>query len=134
MHPSVAAASPTIAELRVDARATGLALIGSAVLAGAASIGLAVSFGWPAVLDEPAATALPAFAAAETAVRFWFIGQLAGSLALVPAVFGLQALLTQSRRAGAGLRALTAFGLAAVMVHRLGPLAAGGSRSRRRLP
>lgn len=124
-----AAAAPTAADAtgiphptdgRDDARTTGRSLLGSAVLAAVSSVGLAVSFGWPAVLDEPAVTALPAFGDAATAVRLFFVGQLLGSLALVPGVLGLQTLLAGGRRAGAGLRALTAFGVAGAVVQCLG--------------
>lgn len=113
---AAATAGPDLA----DAATTGRSFVGSAVLAAVSSVGLAVSFGWPAVLDEPAVTALPAFGEAATAVRLFFVGQLLGSLALIPGVLGLQTLLAGGRRAGAGLRALTAFGIAGAVLQCLG--------------
>jgi hypothetical protein len=78
---------------------------------------LSSAFGWPEVLNEPAATALPLFSAAETAVRFGFVLELMSSLLLVPAAYGLAQALT---RGSAAVRVLTAFGVAGALFQLLG--------------
>ena len=50
-----------------DRRTAAFSLIASGTVAAAASIGLSVRFGWPDILDAPAAEALPA----SVAVRPW---------------------------------------------------------------
>ncbi|MFN8076011.1 MAG: DUF4386 family protein [Kineosporiaceae bacterium] len=110
--PSPASTDVARTVLASTAAAVALGLVGS--------IGLAVSFGWPAVLDAPAAEALPAFAEQRGAVAAFFLVQLAGSLALSPAVLGLHRLAAARRPAGPGLQALTALGVAALVVQCLG--------------
>src|SRR3954468_17457224 len=99
------------------ARGTGLALAASGVLSAVGSVVLATAFGWPGVLDEDAATALPAFAAAETAVRAGFVLMLFSSVLIVPAAYGLEQALA---RPGAAARALTMFGVAGALFQVLG--------------
>ncbi|WP_158220475.1 DUF4386 family protein [Kineosporia sp. A_224] len=97
--------------------ATGLLLTASGVLATVGATILSVSFGWPAVLDEPGTTVLPLFAASETSLRAGFYLMLVSSLVLVPAAFGLEAALT---RATPGTRAMTVFGVAGALFQILG--------------
>lgn len=68
-------------------------LIGSALSAVVGATWLSRSFGWPDVLDAPGSQALPAFAAAETAVRSAFYLMLISSLLLIPAAVWLEDLL-----------------------------------------
>ena len=98
-------------------RGTGLALAAAGVLSAVGSVVLSSAFGWPGVLDEPGSTALPAFAAAETAVRTGFVLMLVSSLLLVPAALGLEQLLG---RADAGVRTVTVFGIAGALFQLLG--------------
>jgi hypothetical protein len=73
------------------ARSTGVWLLVAGVLAGLGSLILGMSFGWPAVLDEPGTVALALFAEAETAIRLGFLAQLGSSLALLVAAIHAQA-------------------------------------------
>lgn len=98
-------------------RITGAFLVTSAALAAVGSIVLGTAFGWPDVLDEPGTSALPKFAAAETAVRIGFVLQLLSSLLLVPAAFGLQAALTRGDTAA---KVLTVFGVGGALYQCLG--------------
>src|SRR4051794_40687738 len=95
-------------------RAIAVALISSSVLAGVGAWILSAKFGWPARLDDGAAEALPAFVAAEGAIRLGFALELFASLALVPAILGLGRLI------GPAATAWTAFGLAGAFVQTLG--------------
>ena len=117
---ALAGPAETAADRRAVRRTVLVSTIASAVLALVGSVGLAVSFGWPDVLDAPAAEALPAFAEASAAVRAFFLVQLAGSLALLPAVLGLHRVARGGRPAGPGLQAVTALGAAALVVQCLG--------------
>lgn len=72
-----------------DRRSTAALLLGFTVLNLAAAVLLGAAYGWPAVLDEPAAVVLPAFAAAQTAVVAGFLLQTLLSVALVPITIGL---------------------------------------------
>ncbi len=98
-------------------RATGLALAASGVLSAVGSVVLVTAFGWPGVLEDGAATALPAFAAAEAAVRTGFVLMLLSSVLIVPAAYGLEQALA---RPGAAARALTTFGVAGALFQVLG--------------
>lgn len=118
--PVLAGGATAVGAERAVRVAVLLSAVASAVLGLVGSVGLAVSFGWPEVLDAPAAQALPAFAGSSTAVRAFFLVQLAGSLALLPAVFGLHRVARGARPAGPGLQALTALGAAALVVQCLG--------------
>lgn len=95
---------------------TGVLLIASSALAAIGSLAL-MRFGWPGVLDEPAAIALPAFAKDETVIRGAFYLQLVSSLLLIPAAIGVQAVLT---RGSAAVRVFTTFGIAGAMFQLLG--------------
>lgn len=97
--------------------ATGLLLTVSGVLASVGATILSVSFGWPAVLDEPGSTVLPVFAASAPAIRAGFYLMLVSSLVLVPAALGLEAALT---RPTPGTRAMTVFGVAGALFQILG--------------
>ena len=110
-----AAALPVAPALRT--RTTGLALAASGVLSAVGSVVLATAFGWPGVLEERGATALPAFAAAEGAVRTGFVLMLLSSVLIVPAAYGLEQALA---RPGAAARALTTFGVAGALFQVLG--------------
>lgn len=81
-----------------DRRSTAALLLGFTVLNLVAVAVLALAYGWPAVLDEPAAVVLPAFAAAQTAVVAGFLLQTLLSIALVPISIGLH------RETGGGTR------------------------------
>lgn len=72
-----------------DRRSTAALLLGFTVLNLAAVVLLGAAYGWPAILDEPAAVVLPAFAAAQTAVVVGFLLQTLLSVALVPIAIGL---------------------------------------------
>ena len=112
-----APAVPTLPGTTRPTRGTGLALAASGVLSAVGSGVLAAAFGWPGVLDERGTTALPAFAAAETAVRAGFVLMLVSSVLIVPAAYGLEQALA---RPGAAARALTTFGVAGALFQVLG--------------
>jgi hypothetical protein len=99
------------------ARVTGAFLVASALLVTAGAAILSTVFDWPAILDEPGATVLPAFAQDEQLIRLGFILMLFSSLALIPAAYGLEAVLTRSSPAA---RAVTAFGVAGALFQLLG--------------
>lgn len=94
---------------------TGALLVASSVLAAVGSV-ILTRFGWPGVLDEPASTALPAFARHAGAIRTGFYLQLVSSLLLIPAAIGVQAALTR----GAAARVFTMFGIAGALFQLLG--------------
>lgn len=81
-----------------DRRSTAALLLGFTVLNLVAAAVLGAAYGWPGVLDEPAAVVLPAFAAAQTAVVAGFLLQTLLSVALVPISIGLH------RETGGGAR------------------------------
>ncbi len=81
-----------------DRRSTAALLLGFAVLNLVAAAVLGAAYGWPAVLDEPAAVVLPAFAAAQGAVVAGFLLQTLLSVALAPISIGLH------RETGGGTR------------------------------
>ena len=89
-------------------------MVAAGVLAAIGSWLLAARFEWPARLDDRAAAALPAFAAAEGAIRLGFAMMLVASLALVPVVLDLGRLL------GPAARTWTVFGVAGAFVQTLG--------------
>lgn len=112
-----------------ERRVAAVSLLASALLSVTGGIGLSVAFGWPAVLGEPAAVALPAFAEAEAAVRGWFVVMLFSSVVLVPGVLALHRLLAAGDGADGGgatggggslLWATTAFGVVGAVVQTLG--------------
>jgi hypothetical protein len=76
-----------------DSRSTGTLLVVFAVLNLVAVVLLAVSFGWPAVLGEPASVALPAFAAAQVPVVSGFMLFTFLSVSLVPIALGVHGLV-----------------------------------------
>lgn len=101
-----------------DKRSTGALLLVFTVLNLAAVALLSAAFGWPAVLDEPASAALPAFDAARGAVIAGFLLQTALSVALVPIAIGLH-------RVGEGAArtwpvSVTVFGILAGLTQTLG--------------
>lgn len=96
---------------------TGALLVASAVLAAVGAVLLGAVFGWPDVLDEPGAVALPEFSRAEESIRFGFYLQLVSSLLLVPAAVGVQVALT---RGSAAARVFTGFGVAGALFQLLG--------------
>jgi hypothetical protein len=98
-------------------RMVGLFLVGAGIAAGVGSTVLAAVFEWPDRLDDPAAVALPAFAADATAIRFGFALQLLGSLLMIPGVIGLGRLVGRST---VGTRVLTVFGVAGALIQTLG--------------
>ena len=103
-----------------DRRTAAFSLIASGTLAAVASVGLSVTFGWPDILDAPAAEALPSFAEVAATVRTLFILQMAGSLILIPGVIALHRLLARSRGTDTALLTVTAFGIIAPVVQSLG--------------
>jgi hypothetical protein len=103
-----------------DRRTAALSLVASGTLAAVASIGLSVRFGWPDILDAPAAEVLPAFAEVAGTVQVLFLLQMAGSLVLVPGVVALHLLLARSRGTDAALLTVTTFGVLAPLVQSLG--------------
>ena len=60
-----------------DRRTAAFSLIASGTLALIASVGLSVRFGWPDILDAPAAEVLPAFAEIAGTVQSLFLLQMA---------------------------------------------------------
>lgn len=106
-----------------DRRSTAALLLGFTVLNLVAVALLAAAYGWPAVLDEPAAVVLPAFAAAQTAVVAGFLLQTLLSVALVPIAIGVH-LQVSSREAGGGPRlwplTVVGFGVLAGLTQTLG--------------
>jgi hypothetical protein len=103
-----------------DRRTASLSRIASGAAAAVASVGLSVTFGWPDVLDVPAAEALPAFARIAGTVQTLFVLQMTASLLLVPGVIALHRLLASSRGTDAALLTVTAFGVVAPVVQCLG--------------
>ena len=101
-----------------DRRSTAALLVAFTVLNLVAVVLLAAAYGWPAVLDEPAAAVLPAFAAAQTAVVAGFLLQTLLSVALVPIAIGLH------REVGGGTRlwplTVAAFGILSGLTQTLG--------------
>lgn len=101
-----------------DRRSTALLLVAFTVLNLVAVVLLGVAYGWPAVLDEPAAVVLPAFAAAQSAVVAGFLLQTVLSLALVPIAIGLH------RETGGGTRlwplTVAGFGILSGLTQTLG--------------
>ncbi len=101
-----------------DRRSTATLLVAFTVLNLVAVLLLAAAYGWPAVLDEPAAVVLPAFAAAQTAVVAGFLLQTLLSVALVPITIGLH------REVGGGSRlwplTVAGFGVLAGLTQTLG--------------
>ena len=103
-----------------DRRTAAFSLIASGTLALVASVGLSVQFGWPDILDAPAAEVLPAFAEIAGTVQTLFLLQMAGSLVLIPGVIALHLLLARSRGTDAALLTVTAFGVLAPVIQSLG--------------
>ena len=103
-----------------DRRTAAFSLLASGTLAAVASIGLAARFGWPEILDAPAAEVLPAFAEIAGTVQTLFLMQMAGSLVLIPGVIALHLLLARSRGTDAALLTVTAFGVLAPVIQSLG--------------
>ena len=103
-----------------DRRTAAFSLIASGTLALVASVGLGVRFGWPDILDAPAAEVLPAFAEIAGTVQSLFLLQMAGSLVLIPGVIALHLLLARSRGTDAALLTVTAFGVLAPVIQSLG--------------
>ena len=103
-----------------DRRTAAFSLIASGTLALVASVGLSVRFGWPDILDAPAAEVLPAFAEIAGTVQTLFLLQMAGSLVLIPGVIALHLLLARSRGTDAALLTVTAFGVLAPVIQSLG--------------
>lgn len=95
-------------------RVVGVALTASGVAAGIGATILSTTFGWPARLDDHAATALPAFVAQAGAIRTGFALELVSSLLLIPAVIGLGQLI------GPPARWWTVFGVAGAFAQILG--------------
>jgi hypothetical protein len=116
-----------------DRRSTAALLLGFTVLSLVAAALLAAAYGWPAVLDEPAAAVLPAFAAAQAAVVTGFLLQTLLSVALVPISIGLH------RETGGGTRlwplAVAVFGVLSGLAQTLGwirwPITVPGRTARR---
>lgn len=102
--------------MRRSAR-TGAFLVASAVLSIGGYLVLGTQFGWPAVLDDPATSALDAFVRAQAWVRFGFYLFLLSSLVLVPAAIGLHDLLG---RRSPGSASVTAFGVLGAFAQMLG--------------
>lgn len=96
---------------------TGALLVAVAVLAAIGALVLGAAFNWPAVLDEPGRTALPAFGADESVIRAGFYAELLSSLLLVPAAYGLSQALSRGSQAA---RVLTTFGVAGALFQILG--------------
>jgi Domain of unknown function (DUF4386) len=103
-----------------DRRTAAFSLLASGTLAAVASIGLSLRFGWPDILDAPAAEVLPAFAEIAGTVQVLFLMQMAGSLVLIPGVIALHLLVARSRGTDAALLTITAFGVLAPIVQSLG--------------
>lgn len=95
---------------------TGAFLIASAVLSIGGYLVLGTRFGWPAVLDDPAASALDAFVQAQAWVRFGFYLFLLSSLALIPAAVGLHDLLGRHSPGSVSVAALGVLGAFAQML------------------
>ena len=88
---------------------TGVLLIAAAVLAAVGAAWLSAAFSWPDILDAPGATAIPAFIAAESAIRTAFYLMLLSSLLLIPAAVYLEQVV--GGPATPGVRAVTVFGV-----------------------
>lgn len=101
-----------------DRRSTAALLLGFTVLNLGAVVLLGAAYDWPAVLDEPAAVVLPAFAAAQSTVMAGFVLQTLLSVALVPISIGLH------REAGGGTRlwplSIAVFGILSGLTQTLG--------------
>ncbi|MDV8021627.1 DUF4386 family protein [Rhodococcus sp. IEGM 1330] len=106
-----------------DRRSTAALLIAFTALNFVAVMVLGAAFGWPAVLDEPAAVVLPAFAAAQGPVVAGFLLQTMLSVALVPIAIGLHQQFV-SRASGEGPRlwplTVAVFGILAGLTQTLG--------------
>jgi hypothetical protein len=104
------ATSPRIDGLSRSSRVTtGLLLIGAAVLAAAGAAWLSAVFSWPDILDAAGAEAIPAFIAAEAAIRTAFYLMLVSSLLLITAAIYLEQVV--GGPATPGVRAVTMFGV-----------------------
>lgn len=103
-----------------DARTTGILLMTFTVVNLAVVILLGAVFGWPAVLDEPAATALAAFDAARAPIVAGFVLFTLLSVALVPISIGLHLLVAERRPAGLWLASVTVFGVLGGLAQTLG--------------
>jgi hypothetical protein len=90
-------------------RVTGALLIAAALLAAVGAGWLSAVFTWPDILDAPGAEAIPAFMAAESAVRTAFYLMLLSSLALFPAAIYLEQVV--GGPATPAVRTVTAFGV-----------------------
>jgi hypothetical protein len=88
---------------------TGVLLIGVAVFAAAGAGWLSAVFSWPDILDAPGGTAIPAFLAAESAIRTAFYFMLVSSLLLIPAAIYLEQVV--GGPASPAVRTVTAFGV-----------------------
>ena len=95
---------------------TGAVLVASSALAAVGSLVL-TRFGWPGILDQRAAVALPVFAHDATVISAAFYLQLVSSLLMVPAAIGVRAALT---RATPAARVFTTFGIAGALFQVLG--------------
>lgn len=102
------------------ARPTGVLLLVFAVLNLVAVALLAVTFGWPTVLGEPAATVLPIFAANRAAVVTGFMLFTLLSVALIPISLGLHREIADRRPGGLWLPTITALGVVVGVVQTLG--------------
>lgn len=100
-----------------SSRSTGIWLVAAAVSAALGYAILGPAFDWPAVLDESGAVALPAYVAAETAVRAGFLAQLAGSLLMIPAA--VYAYATWGRRTPGDIT-VTVFGVLGATIQTFG--------------
>lgn len=105
----VAPTSPTGGLPRSTRVTTGVLLIAAAVLAAVGAGWLSAVFSWPDILDAPGDTAIPAFIAAESAVRTAFYLMLASSLLLIPAAIYLEQVV--GGPATPGVRTVTTFGV-----------------------
>ena len=101
-----------------DRRSTAALLLGFTVFNLVAVAVLGAAYGWPAVLDEPAAVVLPAFAAAQAAVVAGFLLQTLLSIALVPISVGLH--LEAGGGTGLWPLTVTAFGVPSGLAQTLG--------------
>ncbi len=106
----VAATSPLVDGLPRSTRlTTGVLLIAAAVFAAVGAVWLSVAFSWPDILDASGATAIPAFIAAESAIRTAFYLMLLSSLLLIPAAVYLEQVV--GGPATPGVRVVTVFGV-----------------------
>ncbi|MCY7341323.1 MAG: DUF4386 family protein [Pseudonocardia sp.] len=101
-------------------RSTGVLLVVFAALNLVAVALLATTFGWPAVLGEPAAVVLPAFAGAQTSVVTGFMLFTLLSVALIPISIGLHREIADRRPSGLWLPTVTAVGIVSGLAQTLG--------------